>query len=228
MKKPDANEAQKHKRINDILLGPLERPAIAWLVKRLPKWVTPDMLTYLGLFAAILILVSYFLSNYNKGFLWLASFGFILNWFGDSLDGNLARHRKIERPKYGFFIDHSIDTLTQVAVFIGLGLSPFVDFRIACLTLIGYLMMDIMAMLNTYVLGVFKISYGKLGPTEVRVIAILVNTFVFFFGNPQIQLTLLSLSFFDLVLVVIAFLFLFFYITTMAKSLRILAVKDKI
>jgi len=85
------------------------------------------MLTIFGFLSSILIGVSYYLSNFNRNYLWLASLGFILNWFGDSLDGNLARYRNIERPLYGFFIDHAMDIMSEVVIFLGLASSPFVD-----------------------------------------------------------------------------------------------------
>jgi len=197
-------------------------------VKRLPLWVTPDILTFIGLGASFLILLGYFLTNYNRGFIWLASVGFVINWFGDSLDGNLARYRKIERPKFGFYIDHTVDTITQVVIFLGLGLSPLVDFRIASLALIAYLMMDILVYVNTYVRGVFQISYGKLGPTEVRVIAILINTIVFLFGNPKLNLIITTLSLFDIVMVAIAILLFYFFITSMIKNGVEIAQQEKI
>ncbi|MCJ7623484.1 MAG: CDP-alcohol phosphatidyltransferase family protein [Anaerolineaceae bacterium] len=221
------NKKRKHERVNDILLGPIERPALAWLCVRLPGWVTPDQLTAFGFVAGLLIALSYYLSNYHKGFLWLASLGFVLNWFGDSLDGNLARHRKIERPKYGFYIDHTVDTLTQVIIFVGLGLSPFVDFRIACLTLIGYLMMSILVYVTTFITGVFQISYSKLGPTEIRVIAIIINTIVFFATDLKVNFSFGSLTFFDIALSIIALLLLFFYISTMLKQLSELSDIDR-
>ncbi len=167
-------------RINNILLGPLERPALAWMAKKMPAWVTPDLLTLTGLLATVIIFVSYILTNRNPAFLWLASFGFVLNWFGDSLDGTLSRYRHIERPRYGFFIDHTIDAISEVLIFLGLGLSPYIDFRIACLFLIGYLLLSILTYIATYVNGVFRISFLKLGPTEMRLIAIFINTFLFF------------------------------------------------
>jgi archaetidylinositol phosphate synthase len=205
---------RKQERINDILLGPLERPALAWLVKRMPAWVTPDILTGLGAFAALLIGVSYWLCNFNHNFLWLASLGFLVNWFGDSLDGSLARFRKIERPRYGFFIDHTIDAFSQTLIFLGIGLSPFVDFGIACLCLIGYLLMDILVYINTYITGRFRLSYGKLGPTEVRVIAILVNTAVYFTSNVKIPLPIIgAVSLFNFFVGVIASLFFYLFIT---------------
>lgn len=86
-----------HDRVNDILLGFIERPALEFFCKHMPKWVNPDHLTVLGVLAGFLIGISYFLTSYDKNFLWLASVGLVIHWFGDSLDGNLARYRKIER-----------------------------------------------------------------------------------------------------------------------------------
>lgn len=223
----DRREKQSHTRVNDILLGPLERPALAWLVKKMPPWVTPDILTFTGLFASFIVMFAYILCGFNKGFLFLASFGFILNWLGDSLDGNLARYRKIERPSYGFFIDHSVDTISIVAIFIGLGLSPFVTFQISLLALIGYLCMEIMVLSATYANGVFQISYSKLGPTEVRAIAILVNTVLFFMSEPKMQTPLGSYGLYDVVLVLITCLLFFFFISGVLHTARELAVKEK-
>lgn len=198
---------QNHQRINDILLGPLERPALQWLVSRLPAWVTPDLLTGLALAASVMIFASYALTNLNKGFLWLASLGFLINWFGDSLDGTLARYRHVERPRYGFFIDHTLDAFSEVLVFMGIGLSPYVSFNIACVALVGYLLLAIMVYITTYVNGVFRISYIRLGPTEMRVIAILANTAVFFIGNPVLRLPFGAFSFYNLLALVLSALF---------------------
>jgi archaetidylinositol phosphate synthase len=214
------SQPKKHVRINDILLGPLDRPALAWLVTKMPHWVTPDLLTYTGFFASILIFVSYLLCKYNPGFVWLASFGFILNWFGDSLDGNLARYRHIERPKYGFYLDHCIDAISQFLVFLGLGLSGLVKLPIALFTLIGYYLMDILVYITTYINGTFRMSYGKLGPTEVRVIAILINSIVFFTHNPIINLGFLKFTLFELVVGIIAFLFYYFFTITFLRDAR--------
>ncbi len=191
-------EKTSQTRINDILLGPLERPALHWLASRMPGWVTPNILTGVGLLAAILICVSYWLTNFDKLFLWLASFGFILNWFGDSLDGTLARYRKIERPKFGYFIDHSLDTLTQLFIGLGIGLSPYVSFKFALFALIGYFMVSIHIYITNYVSGIFKLSYGKLGPTEFRVIVILVNTLVYFVDTHKLKFPMGMTTFFDI------------------------------
>lgn len=179
---------EKHKRENDILLGFLERPALAWLAKNMPSWVTPDTLTFLGIGASVLIFVSYTLTNISPHFLWLASLGFILNWFGDSLDGTLARYRHIERPRFGFLIDHWVDAISAVLIFLGLGLSPYVDLTVACFGVIAYLLLSIMVYLLTYVTGVFTITNAKIGPTEIRVLAVILNTAIFLIGNPIIKL----------------------------------------
>ncbi|NPV39838.1 MAG: CDP-alcohol phosphatidyltransferase family protein [Anaerolineae bacterium] len=223
-KEKELKKIKKHHRVNNILLGPLERPAIAWLVAHMPRWVTPDHLTFLGFFASVLIGVSYYLTTFDKNYFWLANLGFFLNWFGDSLDGNLARYRKIERPRYGFFIDHTIDTISEVLIFVGIGLSPYVDLTLALLALVGYQCMANLVYITTSVKGEFKISYASLGPTEVRFIAILTNIFMFFVGNPEITLPLLNkpVQVYNLVITLVIFLlFFFFTYTTITTGIKL-------
>jgi len=181
-------KVENHKRENDILLGFLERPALKWLAAHMPAWVTPDVLTWIGILASILIFISYALTNVSEYFLILASFGFVLNWFGDSLDGTLARYRHIERPRFGFLIDHFVDAISTVLIFIGLGISPYVDITVASMGVIAYLLVSIMVYLITYVTGVFNITNAKIGPTEIRVLAILANTTMLIIGNPPVNL----------------------------------------
>lgn len=197
-------DIKTHKRVNDILLGPLERPALQWLAAHMPAWVNPDILTAIGIFGSIVVFTGYCLTNVSSGFLWLASLGMVINWFGDSLDGTLARHRHIERPKYGFFVDHTTDAISESLVFLGIGVSPYIRFEIACLALIGYLLMCILVYVRTTVSGVFRISYAKIGPTELRVLVIIVNAVLFFVGNPTIALPFGRFSIYDLVGIVIA------------------------
>ena len=217
------SEIKEHKRVNDILLGPLERPALKWLAAHLPAWVSPDICTAIGVIGALVILVSYALSSYNRAFLWLASLGFLINWFGDSLDGTLARHRHVERPVYGFYIDHTVDAFNEVLIFLGLGLTPYVSFRIACLILIAYLLLSVIVYVRTYVAGEFKISYGKLGPTEFRVVAILLNAGMYFGGLRTSSISLgvfgrLTYSPYDLVVAAFALLLLYFSVVTTIKE----------
>jgi len=219
-------KVEKHKRENDILLGFLERPALNWLAAHMPMWVTPDLLTWLGIGASILIFVSYTLTNINPGFLWLASLGFVLNWFGDSLDGTLARYRHIERPRFGFLIDHWVDAISAVLIFIGLGLSPYVDLVVACMGAIAYLLVSIMVYLIAYVTNVFQITNAKIGPTEIRLIAIISNTAIFFIGDRPFNLPYFGMtSPYTLVVGALAFVMtLYFLINTgiQAKKLALL------
>ena len=211
---------RKHTRINDILLGPLERPALQWLAARMPAWVTPDICTAIGVLGALLTMISYGLSNYDPIYLWLASLGFLINWFGDSLDGTLARYRHIERPRYGYYIDHTVDVVCQVMIFLGLGTTPYVSFNVACLALIGYLLLSVLVYIRTYVAGVFKISYGRLGPTESRAIAMLLNTAMYFFGMQTIMLWNISISVYDILVAAIALLLTSFFINTALQEAR--------
>lgn len=152
-------------------------------------------------------------------FLWLASLGFVINWFGDSLDGTLARYREIQRPRYGFFIDHTVDAVIEIMIVLGLGLSPYVRFDLAALALVGYLLLSVMVYIQQIVTNEFRISYGKLGPTEIRVIIILANALIFFGGNPQVTLPFGVYSTYDLVVIaVILIMAVIFIVNTIVKG----------
>jgi len=208
------DDIKQQKRVNDILLGPLERPALRWLAAHMPMWVNSDMMTVLGVIGSVLIFASYILTNISPHFLWLACLGFVINWFGDSLDGTLARYRNKQRPKFGFFVDHTTDALSQMIVFLGLGLSPYVQFEIAALGLVAYLLMSILAYVTTIVTGTFQISYSRIGATEMRVIAIILNVLIFFFAQPLVNAPFGYLTFFDFMLLLIIAYFLIFYTVT--------------
>jgi archaetidylinositol phosphate synthase len=207
-------DIKSHKRVHDMLLGPLERPALQWLCAHMPAWANSDFMTVVGIIGSLVTFFSYWLTNIDKNFLWFASLGFVINWFGDSLDGTIARYRKEERPKFGFFIDHTIDAISQVFVFTGLGLSPYVRLEFALLALIGYLLMSILAYVGAFVSGEFKISYARIGPTEMRLIAILANTSFYFVGNPVIKTAYQPVSVFDLVVLIIAVVLMVAFIVT--------------
>jgi len=215
-------------RIQNSILDPIERRALHWLAERTPQRITPDTLTIIGILGSLVIFAGYVFTNTSSGFLWLASIGFIINWYGDSLDGTLARFRKIERPKFGFYIDHIVDAFSQVIVFTGLGLSAYVRLDIACLAMSGYLLLSVLAYVYAFVTGVFRISYAKIGPTEVRVIAIVANILVFFFGNPVYEFFGADISAFDSLIVVIAVLLaLFFLITSIRYGRSLVGVDSK-
>ncbi|HUS94099.1 MAG TPA: CDP-alcohol phosphatidyltransferase family protein [Patescibacteria group bacterium] len=217
-----------HKRVNDILFGPLERPALQWLAAHMPAWMNPDLLTLIGIIGAFIIFAGYVLSGSNPGFLWLASLGFVINWFGDSLDGTLARYRKIERPKYGFFVDHTVDAFGQLWILAGIGLSPYVSFSVAMLTLVGYLMMSVLVYVTTFVTGEFKISYGKLGPTEIRVIAILANVAFFFGGIRTIEFSFGTYPVYDILILAIGLLLIgIFTVTTASRAYKLSKIDER-
>ena len=173
-------------RINQISLGPFERRVLPWMARRLPAWVVPDHLTYIGQFAALLIGFSYWLTHYSLNWLWLTNFAFVLHWWGDSLDGTLARVRHIERERYGFFVDHFSDAIAVFLICLGMGLSPIMDLRVALFLIIGYYAMMMLVYLVSLARDVFKISFGGIGPTEVRLVTIIVNTIVWALGNPTV------------------------------------------
>lgn len=215
-------DIKDHKRVNDIFLGPLERPALQWLAAHLPSWATPDLMTVIGIIGALVIALGYGLSSFHPAFLWLATLGFFINWFGDSLDGTLARYRHIERPKYGFYIDHVTDVLTEIIIILSLGLSPYVRFAVASLCCIMYIAMSVLVYVRMNVMGEFKISYGKLGPTEVRVLAILLNIAMFFAGRYTFPVSLgpatAAISPYDLFVIFITLLLIYFFADTSIKQ----------
>jgi len=215
------------RRVNDIFLGPLERPALQWLGQRMPGWVSPDVLTLLGFFASLFVGVSYWLTQVSPFFLWLASFGLVLNWFGDSLDGTVARLRHIERPRYGYFLDHSLDVLGGFFIGVGVGLSPYVDFGYAMVGLLGYLLMSVSIHLRLFAEGVFTMSYAGIGTTEIRLFLILVNTIVFFAGNPHVDLPLGRLTLYDLCALVMGLVLIgAFIVVTWKVALRLRDAED--
>jgi phosphatidylglycerophosphate synthase len=165
-----------HERKSVFFLARFERWALPRIAAALPRWVVPDHLTLLGVLAATWIAVAYALSNRNEHWLWAASAGLVVHWFGDSLDGTLARVRKIERPRYGYYLDHLTDAYSTAAVGIGLGLSPYMLLSVGLAIVIAYLVLSINVYLETHVLGEFQFGYGWMGPTEARVLLIALNT----------------------------------------------------
>jgi len=226
------NNPTNHTRVNDTLVGSLERPALNWLAVHTPKRVGPDIYTAIGVVGSIIILVGYILSRFHPGYFWLASFGFFVNWYGDSMDGTLARYRHIERPIYGFFVDHITDAFGQLLIFVGLGLSPYISFNIASLTLVAYLLMSVLVYIRIYLVGEFRISYGMLGPTEARVLAVLVNIAMFFFGYQIWHLKtsllgIIDINPYDMGVGVLGLLLLFFFLTTAWQESIRLAKSDQ-
>lgn len=159
-------------RVQTNLLAIAERRLLNQLCRRLPEWVLPDHLTALGMVGSAAIFAGYALSNWGRLWLLLTIGGLVLQWFGDSLDGSLARYRHIERPSYGYFLDHSCDGITTLLILAGMGLSPFVRLDVALFTLAGYLLLSVHAFLCARVVGQLNLTYAAAGPTELRLLLI--------------------------------------------------------
>lgn len=158
-----------------LLAGP-ERRVLHALAARVPRRIRSNHLTALGVLGATGAGIAYALSSYDAAWLWAASLMLVVNWLGDSLDGTLARVRGTQRPKYGYYLDHVVDAYSTAVIGLGIGLSPYVYLGLALGIVVVYLAMSINVYLESTVFGVFKISYGRIGPTEVRLILMLLNT----------------------------------------------------
>ena len=163
-------------RSKKFLLAVPEARVLDWIARRLPRAVKPDHLTALGVLASIGIAAAYVLSNGDEVWLWAASGLLVLHWLGDSLDGTLARVRKAERPRYGYYLDHLVDAFATAAIGIGLGLSPHMLLAVGLAIVIAYLILSINTYLETQAFGTFTLGYGRLGPTEARLLLVGVNT----------------------------------------------------
>jgi archaetidylinositol phosphate synthase len=165
-------EFRTARRINQSLTASVEKRALHWMAERAPAWVTSDRLTALGLSAQVGAGVCYALSRYNRHALILVVVCIILNWLGDSLDGTLARVRRQQRPRYGFYVDHMVDILGSIALMCGLGYSGLLHWQTAIAMLIAFLLLSSESYLATYTLSRFELSQGLFGPTEIRILLI--------------------------------------------------------
>ena len=166
-------------RVQESWVATAEKRALLWLAAHTPEAIGPDHLTALGLFAQIGAGACYALASRNR--LWLVG-GIVclaLNWLGDSMDGTLARVRQRLRPRYGFYVDHMVDSFGALALMCGLALSGYMDPRIAIGLLIAFLMLSIQSYLATHALGEFRLSFWRFGPTELRILLAVGNLALF-------------------------------------------------
>jgi phosphatidylglycerophosphate synthase len=215
-------------RIQTSLLNAAEKRLLVWMANRMPAWVTSDMLTYIGVAGAVIYAAFCWMAQCNVNYFWMAALGLAINWFGDSLDGSLARVRDTQRPKYGFFIDHSLDALTTCLICMGLGLSPLMDLSISLFIMGGYLCLSIYTYLSTIVINRFQLTYASLGPTEMRLIIIAVFMLYMYTPLKEINMELGSHTFtiYDCLGAVIAAGLYLAYIISMTKDLKALAKID--
>jgi archaetidylinositol phosphate synthase len=168
------------RRVHRSLTASVEKRALEWMAARSPRWLTSDQLTALGLAAQFGASAAYALSRYNRIFLVAAVVCIALNWLGDSMDGTLARVRNQQRPRYGFYVDHVIDSYGACFLLGGLALSGFMSAPVAIGLLLAFLMLSIETYLATYTIGTFKLSHFGFGPTELRVLLIAGNVALFY------------------------------------------------
>lgn len=196
LSKPQPISFQEATRVQDSFVTKAEKKALTWLAERTPEKVNSDHLTVLGAVGMFLAGLSYAWSSYCHYGLLLSCVFLAVNWLGDSLDGTLARFRKRQRPRYGFYVDHVIDCFGVSALLGGLALSGYMQPVIAICLLVAYLLLSSEIFLATYSLGRFEMSYFHFGPTELRIIICIGNIYVFFFPSSHALGT--SFTLFDL------------------------------
>lgn len=162
------------------MLAASEKRLLVWMAQRMPSWVNSDQLTSLSLLAMLAAGGCYWATNRWPAAILFVNLCLVVNWFGDSLDGTLARVRNRQRPRYGYYIDHIVDAFSAVFLFVGMGLSLYMSMPVAMALLLTYLLLAIDSYLATYSLGVFRLSFAAFGPTELRILMIVGNTYAFF------------------------------------------------
>src|SRR6266702_2873511 len=162
-------------RFQQAVTASVERRALLWLAQRTPDRVSPDHLTALGFAAQFLAGASYALARWNRSTLVVATFFIAVNWLGDSLDGTLARYRSQLRPRYGFYVDHMVDTFGAAFLIFGLAASNYVHWQIAVGMLVAFLVLSVETYLVAYTLSDFRLSHGFFGPTEIRILLAIGN-----------------------------------------------------
>lgn len=188
-------------RVNVSLLSRSEQVVLQWLVRRVPDRVTSDMMTLFGFFGAIVAFAGYALSLRHPAFLLLSVLGLVIHWFGDSLDGTLARHRKREAPRFGFFVDNMLDAVSQGLFYIGIGISPYAHLNVAALSLCAYYLMVLHTFARTHLIGHIQMTYANVGPTEFRLIIIGLTLLMMVLGPVRIRWLPGELTLYDLVLI---------------------------
>ena len=213
----------EHARTGGFALARFEGWLLPKLAAALPARIMPDHMTFLGLLASTGVGVAYLLSNRDLAWLWAASGFLVLQWYGDSLDGTLARYRKIERPRYGFYLDHLTDAYSTLVIGLGLGFSPVMLLSVGLAISIAYLLLSVNVYLETHVFGKFTLGHGTIGPTETRLILIALNTLAVTLGPLPFALFGVPFTVFDVVGLLAVAVMLGLLLSRAAGNLRTLA-----
>ncbi|HWU03112.1 MAG TPA: CDP-alcohol phosphatidyltransferase family protein [Novosphingobium sp.] len=183
MTAPDKSGFKLDKRVNESWLANYEFVALNTIARRLPDWVTPNQLTGLGMAGAAMVTLGGLLSRYEMAWLWLSNAGLVVHWLGDSLDGTVARLRRVERPRYGFYLDQVIDTFGNLLISVGVGLCPLVRMDLSLVILAVYQMLSVQVLVRAIVDREFHLAVGRMGPTELRIGIVCLNLLLMAFGS---------------------------------------------
>jgi phosphatidylglycerophosphate synthase len=222
----DMERTAEAPRNKTFLLAKPEERALNWIAARLPARVLPDHLTALGVVAAIGIAIAYLLSNDEPALLWVASGLLVVHWLGDSLDGTLARFRRTERPTYGYYLDHLVDAFATALICVGLGLSPHMLLATGLVIAVAYLLLSINTYLETSAFGRFDLGYGRVGPTEIRVVLMALNTALALGLGLEAQIGGIGITVLDAVGLAVAAVMVVALVGRAAKNLRVLAERE--
>lgn len=170
----------KLNRENESLLRPVEQKIVDWIIPRYPSWITPDLLTYASLLTGPLMLLFYWLSQKNPLFIWGASLFLIINWMADSTDGGLARFRNMPRPNYGHYVDHAFDMIVTMCIGLGLGFSPVLRMKTGLAMVFLFFLWSLHSSIKSSITRNYQLAYFKIGPTELRLMILLGQTFWLF------------------------------------------------
>ena len=226
-------ELKESVRIQNSILNTLEKRALVYMAGKMPAWVTSDMMTLVGCVGSVMICIGFILTAYSINWLWLSIAGLVVNWFGDSLDGTIARVRNTQRPVYGYYLDHTMDVVNEILMFVGLGLSPLVHLNLALAAFICYLVLTLNVSMNSHLRGEFKLTYAKFGPTEFRLVIIIVCLLFIFvpaIRNYACPITVLNNSFvfgvFDWIALAVVVVLGLMWVETIISDIRFYAKAD--
>lgn len=217
---------QPTRRIQRNVLAEGERRLITWICPRLPLFFTPDKLTLLAIVAAVAIGLGYAMSNFSPAWLVLSVAGYFVHWFGDSLDGSIARYRKIERPRFGYFIDHSSDGIAVLIMLGGIGASPYLRVDVALFAVAAYLLLAVHTFLLAKVAGEFPLSHLGGGPTELRIVLIVLTIAMGWLG-PDVG-RIAGFNAFDIFFGAVSIVLLGIFVVQTVRVGRVLAAADRL
>jgi phosphatidylglycerophosphate synthase len=206
--------------------APTEKRLVAWIAARLPAFVTPNRLTALGVGGACLCFASYILASFDRYWLGLALVGLVIHWFGDSLDGTVARLRRIERPIFGAYLDQTCDAVSVCLILLGIGLSPYVHLDIAALLIVACLALALQAQFRAGATGVYEVALGGVGGTEARLGLMAITGGMMAYGSEVYATPLGKFAPFDGLFALLALWGGVTFAREAIKTLRLLATQD--